>query len=126
MNRYSTFIVILFFASVFVGMAGCNSSSDRANGNRSSESVKNKPADAPQSERDSGWPKETQKLVDHLNAWDADELIAYNEPERFPNFKTSGETNGWILSHEKQLSNLGVEISWDKQTQKYVIVKPAP
>ena len=126
MNRYSTFIVILFFASVFVGMAGCNGSSDRANGNRSSESVKNKPVDAPQSEPDSGWPKETQKLVDHLNDWDANELIAYNEPERFPNFKTSGETNGWISSHQEQLSNLGVEISWDKQMQKYVIAKPAP
>jgi len=63
-----------------------------------------------------------QGLVNQLNEWDAIELIAYNEPERFPNYLTSGETNGWITTHQEKLSKLGVQIAWDKTKQEYVIV----
>ena len=77
----------------------------------------------PSEHEEPGWPKDADGLVAHLNDWHKDELIAYNEPERFPNFVTSGETNGWISAHEEQLAKLRVEINWDSDNSKYVIVK---
>ena len=118
MNHFYThFVLICLFL-----FAGCSNSD---NVNRQTAGVP--AAEAIPTENDSpdvGWPKDPQKLVDHLNDWHADELLAYNEPERFPNRMTSGETNGWISVHEEQLKELNTEIS-DRKQQKYVIVEPA-
>jgi len=59
--------------------------------------------------------------VDHLNNWHHDELVAYNESDKSPNFKTSGETNGWISTHEEELAKLDTKVRWDHAQQKYVI-----
>ena len=75
-----------------------------------------------QRSKESGWPTDPHDLVDHLNDWHAEELLAYNEPERFPDQITSGETNGWISTHEEELRKLGVSVAWDKTDQKYRIV----
>ena len=102
-----------------VSLAGCNYTPDDNEG--SSQIEQDAAQETPQEDQISGWPKEPQKLVDHLNDWHADELMAYNEPERFPNRKTSGETNGWISAHEDELNKLGVTIVWDKTQRKYKI-----
>ena len=107
-------------------LMGCNEKSDTTPPQSSSAFKQN---DAPPDVKDDnhgGWPADPQKLVDHFNSWDIEELIAYNEPERFPNFKTSGETNGWIATHEEQLKKMKVDITWDRKQQKYVIEKLAP
>ena len=71
-----------------------------------------------------GWPKDISRLVEHLNDWHKDELIAYNEPENFPNYSTSGETGGWIASHEEELAKLGASVEWDRDADEYVLLDP--
>ena len=100
-------------------LAGCNGTPDADNSSQSGQE-----ASQGNSAADSGWPTEPQELVDHLNDWHADELLAYNEPERFPDRVTSGETNGWISAHEEELKKIGILIEWDKTGQKYKIANP--
>lgn len=70
-----------------------------------------------------GWPKETHRLVDHLNTWDKDELDAFERPQAYPGFVTSGETNGWVGEHKSQLNELGASVSWNKEKMKYELEK---
>ena len=51
----------------------------------------------------SGWRRDPEKLVDHLNDWHHDERILYNERDTRRNQTTSGETNGWISAHLEEL-----------------------
>lgn len=69
------------------------------------------------------WPKEVQALVDHLNTWDNSELDAYERPQAYPGFATSGETNGWVREHKNQLKELGASVYWNKEKMKYELEK---
>ena len=122
MRALQNIVVTLLSVLLLVAMVGC---ADTPDDNGDSSQVEQDTAqEMPPDEQNLGWPKDPQKLVDHLNDWHADELLAYNEPERFPNRVTSGETNGWISSHEDELKKLGVTIGWDETDQKYIITTP--
>jgi hypothetical protein len=70
-----------------------------------------------------GWPKDIDRLIEHLNSWDTDELNTFERPELDPNRKTSGETNGWIAEHKSLLQELGAAVIWNKELLKYELVK---
>jgi hypothetical protein len=70
-----------------------------------------------------GWPKDINGLIEHLNSWYKDELDAYERPDIYPNFKASGETNGWISLHKELLKELGATVIWNKEKMKYELKK---
>lgn len=59
------------------------------------------------------------KLLAHLNSWDKEELDAYERPEAYPNFKTSGESNAWIAEHKKRIKRFNAKFVWDKKQKQY-------
>ncbi|MEM6798757.1 MAG: hypothetical protein AAF589_04515 [Planctomycetota bacterium] len=122
MRALQNIAVTLLPVLILVSLAGCSNTQD-SNGD-SSRVEQDAAQEMPREEQEPGWPKDPQELVDHLNDWHADELLAYNEPERFSNRVMSGETNGWISAHEDELKKLGVMIAWDKTDQAYKIVDP--
>jgi hypothetical protein len=70
-----------------------------------------------------GWPKDVQGLIEHLNKWDKNELDVFERPDAYPNIKSSGETNGWVEEHKRQIEKLGAKIIWDSQNLKYELSK---
>ncbi len=73
-----------------------------------------------------GWPEDIDGLIKHLNNWDTEELAAYEQPNAYPKYKTSGETNGWIITHKKLLQAKGVSIKWNKERMLYQINTDQP
>jgi hypothetical protein len=75
--------------------------------------------------RDSDWPNDVEGLVEHLNKWPKDELDALERPEahREDRRVASGDTGGWAAAHKERLRNLGAEVRWDHQNQRYVLVE---
>ena len=70
-----------------------------------------------------GWPTSIGGLMAHLNKWDKSELDAHERPEAYPNFKSSGETNGWVQAHKDQLAELNAEVIWNADKQRYELEK---
>jgi hypothetical protein len=58
-----------------------------------------------------------------LNSWYKEELDTYEQPDIYPNRKTSGETNGWIGEHKRLLKKLGATVFWNKEKMKYELKK---
>ncbi len=108
--KSKTFAIILFCVSIW--FLGCNQPSQESS---------NTDVDSAQHDsEDSTSRNAVDKIIERLNDWDKDELIAYNEPERFPKFKTSGETNGWIESCMEELANLEATVEWNRKDSKYL------
>jgi hypothetical protein len=74
-------------------------------------------------ERELGWPKDIEGLIDHLNDWYKDELDVYERPEAYPNRITDGQTGGWVIAHKEALGRLGAKVRWDSEAMSYVLVK---
>ena len=122
MRAIPNIVVTLLPVLILVALAGCYNTQDDNGDSSQVEQVAVQ--EMAREDQESGWPRDPQRLVDHLNDWHADELLAYNEPERFPNRATSGETNAWISAHEDELTKFGVTIVWDKTDKKYKIPDP--
>lgn len=61
-------------------------------------------------------------IIQSLNEWDTQELDLYERPEAYSNERiTSGETNGWIMTHKEHLKELGAEVIWDPKKKKYTL-----
>ena len=59
------------------------------------------------------------KLLVHLNSWDKEELDAYERPEAYLNYKTSGESNAWIGEHKNRIKRFNAKFIWDKKEKQY-------
>ena len=68
---------------------------------------------------------EIKQALDRLNDWDKEEMDVHERPERYPNRKPSGETNGWIHTHKDKLAELGVSVRWNADKKQYEIVEQA-
>jgi hypothetical protein len=64
---------------------------------------------------------EAERLLAELNSWPEDELDAYERPEEYPGFVSSGETGGWVLTHKELLKDEGVRVKWNAEKMQYEI-----
>jgi len=73
---------------------------------------------------DGAWPRDPDRLLAHLNAWDTNELELHARPETRPDQTPSGETNGWVQAHLERLGALGVSVAWNARQRCYGITSP--
>ena len=66
---------------------------------------------------------EAQAVLENLNRWDKVELDIAESPEKYPGRIASGETHGWILTHQHQLKQLGFVARWNRERRIYEIHK---
>lgn len=114
-----TIIVTTLFLACFA-LNGCTQNNTKEN---EIKTITNLEKETEKETVEIGWPKEVQSLIDHLNTWDKDELDAYERPQAYRNFLTSGETNGWIGEHKRKLLELGASVYWNKEKMKYELKK---
>jgi len=67
------------------------------------------------------WSAEAYRLLDNLNDWDHTELQILNNPDKYPNTETSGQTNGWISAQIEELNKLDATVQWNAEDEKYVL-----
>ena len=60
-----------------------------------------------------------QEILDDLNEWDIEELDIFENPDKYPNRMASGETGGWVLSHKRELKELGYSVRWNNDKKLY-------
>ena len=63
-----------------------------------------------------------QEELDRLNAWDVRATAIVECPKDYPGFVDSGETRGWIITHEKNLQELGVSVHWNCEIKAYEVI----
>ena len=64
--------------------------------------------------------KNANRLLEDLNSWNAEELLAHNSKE--PDFLVSGETSGYIQVKLDQIRSLGYNAEWSEESKKYYLV----
>ena len=60
-----------------------------------------------------------QAILDDLNEWHTEELDILENPDKYPNRILSGETNGWVYAHKRELEELGYSIRWNNDKKLY-------
>ena len=65
-----------------------------------------------------------EKLLAKLNSWvannvGANDVDAYERPYAHPNYISSGETNAWVNSLQRQIYQLGATIIWNEKKKIY-------
>ncbi|UIR57533.1 hypothetical protein LZQ00_06860 [Sphingobacterium sp. SRCM116780] len=63
--------------------------------------------------------QEINKLLQKLNSWSSENLDSYERPFAYPNYVSSGETDGWVTSHKNQLYQLGATVIWNEKKKLY-------
>jgi hypothetical protein len=68
-------------------------------------------------------PMEVKKLLVELNGWYKDQLDLVECSDKYPNYSSDGETEGWVNVHKQKLKELGFIAKWNSNKKIYELIK---